>query len=279
MSSPVEFYVLSSGDKDFSAVSYNKRVLSQHSNIVFKRIDFQKGANFNKLSNYRDFLNKLQEDSFVILIDATDVICINSDINKMYQDFSTMNLEIVFGAEKGTCYAFGFNSNQRIREDCELWHEIYNLGEVNFDEEKPVGRTWLKNPFLLNSGMMCGYAGSISNFLNDVINGATKGYIDDQKVNFYSKMSDQICITQTILKCKKYHKTISIDKESKLFHNIAPFKYDFVNQKISTANKTLNPYFIHFPGSCLMHSQIKQFKSSFGFVENSGLLDFNLISS
>ncbi len=271
-------HVLSSSDRDFSALLFNKQLLSQNSDIIFKKIYFQKGQNFNKLLNYRDFLKKLKYDQFVILVDATDVICINPDINKMYDDFLAMNTEIVFGAEKGTCYAFEYHKNQQTRKECELWHEIYNLGKPEFEHERPAGRTWLKNSYLLNSGMVCGYAGSIASLYNDVIDGATKGCIDGQKVNFQHAQSDQICIFQTIFNSQKYHnKIISMDYKSKLFHNVAPFKYDFDDKKILTGGKILNPYFVHFPGAVLLYDQIKQFKSSFGFNQNSGLLDFNLI--
>lgn len=276
----MNIHVLSSADRDFSALTFNKHLLSKNSDIIFKKIDFQKGQNFNKLSNYRDFLETLKHDQFVILVDATDVICINPDMHKMYDDFLTMDTEIVFGAEKGTCYAFGYHTNQQTRKECELWHEIYNLGKPEFEHERPAGRTWLKNSYLLNSGMVCGYAGSISSLYNDVIDGATKGYIDGRKVNFQHTQSDQICIFQTIFNCSKYHNNIiSTDYESKLFHNVAPFRYDFTNKKISTAGKIFNPYFVHFPGTVLLPEQIKQFKSSFGFNQNSGLLDFNLIVS
>jgi len=276
----MNIHILSSADQDFSALSYNKRLLSPCPNIIFKKIDFQKGRNFNKLSNYRNFLETLKHDQFVILVDATDVICINPDLHKMYNDFLAMNSEIVFGAEKGTCYAFEYNSNQRARKECELWHKIYNLGEIELEQERPAGRTWLKNSYFLNSGMVCGYAGSIASLYNDVINGATKGHIDDRKVNFHNTQSDQICIYQTIFNSQKYHnKIISIDYESKLFHNVAPFKYDFDDKKILTGGKISNPYFVHFPGAVLLPAQIKQFKTSFGFKQNSNLLDFNLITS
>ena len=223
----INYIILSSSNKYYKCLFYNLKKCKNMQVVDWNH------SNFNKLIFYNKILKTLQKNTFVILIDASDVICINNNINEMYNEFKSFNKDIVFGAENGGHFVFEKHQNQNLLK----YMNIFNLEPPTFSIK--YGRRWLTNNNILNSGLICGYSDKISNFFDMVIN--------ENKNN----TSDQISIINTIINNPILEKSISVDYKNSLFHNFSVFHEDYLineNNCLKYKNKLIKPYFIHFPG-------------------------------
>ncbi len=222
--------------KIFSSSNKNYKLLQHNSNYCnnFFQVRWKKN-NFSKIRYYLKSLKQLENNTFVILIDASDVICINNDIEEFYEKFKSFNKPIVFGTECGGGYVFS-----KEQENLNAFNKIFNLKTPSF--KHAYRRKWLKDHSMLNSGLICGYSDNLIELFNKVIYLHPNG------------RSDQNCIILTIIKTPSLSSSIALDFDSILFHNFSVFKDNYKidsnkkDKSFQYNNKTLSPFFIHFPG-------------------------------
>lgn len=226
----MDYKIISSSNKKYKLLEYNSKYCKN-----FETVPWSKN-NFSKIKFYLEKLKSLKKNTFVILIDASDVICINNNIEEFYNIFKTFNKEIIFGAECGGYFVFKENQINNLRK----FMNIFGIKKLGF--KNAYGRRWLKKDTILNSGLICGYSESIIDFFTEVLN------IE------HNRKSDQISIINTIIKTPNLATNISIDFKSQLFHNFSVFQNDYnidnktKNNLFQYKNQTISPFFIHFPG-------------------------------
>lgn len=242
--------ILSSSNKEYLCLSYNLSVCKN-----MELVDWQH-TNFNKLIFYSARLKELPPNTFVVLIDAADVLCINPDMNDMYTKFKKMEKDIVFGAENGGHFVFEEGKQAKLLQ----YMNIFNQKSPGFITK--YGRRWLSESTILNSGLICGYSDKISEFFDVVVR---------ENPN---QGSDQISIISTIINHPRLADNITVDYESTLFHNFTVFHEDYLlsqNKCLTFKGKSITPHFLHFPGITFA-SQSAMFSAVFsvfcgGFVQ------------
>ena len=212
--SDVKKLILSSCNKDYLCLSYNLSVCKN-----MERVDWRHNM-FSKIIFYSTRLKELPPNTFVVLIDAADVLCINPDMNDMYSKFTKMEKDIVFGAENGGRFVFEKSEEGKLLQ----YMNIFNQKHPEFITKHE--RRWLSESTILNSGLICGYSDKISEFFDLVV---------CEHPNHYD---DQSCMINTILNHPHLADNITVDYDSTLFHNFTVFHEENEDYQISQ-NKCL----------------------------------------
>lgn len=226
----MKYKILTSTNKNYRLLEYNSNYCENLECVPWK------GNNFSKIKFYLKRLKKIKKNTFVILIDASDVICINNNIDEFYKKFKRFNKSIVFSAECGGYYVFKENQTENLNK----FMDAFKFKSPTFISAN--GRRWLKKDSLLNSGLICGYSKSIIELFNEVI-----------ELN-KNNSCDQSSIINTIISNPILATNIAIDTKSQLFHNFSVFKKNYkINANINDNSfeykkKIIRPFFIQFPG-------------------------------
>lgn len=224
----MKYTILTSSNKKYECLKYNKKLIP---NIII--VDWKEN-NKNRLYYYYNKLKTFTKRTFIIIMDASDVICLNSNISDMFTEFLKFNKDIIFGAEDGGRIVFHNEEYNTLLQ----FRKVFNFNKPNF--KMKYNRRWLNNQTSLNAGLICGYSDTLVKFFNKVI--------DENK---HENKDDQICFIRTIINNnEEYKNIIGLDFESKLFHNFRVFHemYNITHNKIIYNKQLIRPYFVHFPG-------------------------------
>ena len=242
--SDVKKLILSSCNKDYLCLSYNLSVCKN-----MERVDWRHNT-FYRMVIYSARLKELPPNTFVVLIDGGDVLCINPDMNDMYSKFRKMEKDIVFGVENGGHFVFDKSNEDKLLQ----YMNIFNQKPPEFITKH--GRRWLSESTLLNAGLICGYSDKISEFFDLVV----REYPNDP--------DDQTPIIRTIMNHPHLADNITLDYDSTLFHNFTVFHEDYQisqNKCLMHKGKSITPHFLHFPGITFANQSALFTKVAFAF--------------